>query len=626
MELQLRWFQQESMDAVLSTSLQNPIVGLPTGAGKALMIGRLIRELIRRDPEVRVIMAVHTSKLVSQNVEEFLTQCTRTADLGVACADLGRRQFKNKIVFGTVGTLANNLPALGVRDWIIIDECHRVSDQDGTGYNKLIRYAQHLNPAVRVVGLSATPWREKEGHLADGETFDDIIYDITRGDDFIRLVDEGILCPLTTRASKNKVDLRNVGIIAGEFNGSQAAKAVRDALSATLPEMLASCVGRGQGMVFVSGIENTEYVNEWLNANGETSVCVHSKMPRAAQLQAFKTYADDEARWIVSADKLTTGFNHKNVHTIVLLRPVNSSSLHVQMIGRGTRLHPSKTETLILDFVGNLGRCGPINDPVIPGKKIPGKAGGTAPERECEVCKERCHASIRMCPYCGFEFPPGDVKITSYASDAEAMRRTKPLKMQRKHVWLYHPPSREAMHVKDSHGREYVRMVVDDGFSFLIDKSRFAEYGIDTTLTVNEAVAMIQEHGIAGGMRLWDVSDGKYPRHVRAKKRPSPVDLYWFPAITETAQSEFIRSILDDTPMDENIVKATLRSAKSRLIKYEHCVRQAQILRQQLLRRDMLNTESVTMYVNNIVEQAREAAEAAAAKMKETEGQKEAEK
>ena len=51
---------------------------------------------------------------------------------------------------------------------------------------------------------------------------------------------------------------------------------------------------------------------------------------------------------ILNVNVFTEGFNAKGIDAIVLLRPTLSKGLYAQMVGRGLRLQPGKTDCLIL--------------------------------------------------------------------------------------------------------------------------------------------------------------------------------------------------------------------------------------------------------------------------------------
>jgi DNA repair protein RadD len=84
-----------------------------------------------------------------------------------------------------------------------------------------------------------------------------------------------------------------------------------------------------------------------------------------------------------------------------------------------------KQNCLVLDFAGNTMRLGPINYPTLPKKKREG--GGEPPARVCPQCGTIVHISVKLCPECGYEFPPPK-KLTEQASTEELIAKRQPIK------------------------------------------------------------------------------------------------------------------------------------------------------------------------------------------------------
>jgi len=121
-------------------------------------------------------------------------------------------------------------------------------------------------------------------------------------------------------------------------------------------------------------------------------------------------------KYLVNVNVLTTGFDAPNVDCIVLLRPTASPGLYYQMVGRGFRLCPDKTDCLVLDYGGNILRHGPVDAIQIAERDADGN--GKAPAKECPECQAVIHAAYSVCPDCGYEFPPPDSgKHDAQASD-----------------------------------------------------------------------------------------------------------------------------------------------------------------------------------------------------------------
>lgn len=604
--MKLRWYQEEAVEATLGATSQRHILGLPTGSGKTPVQCEIIRQTLSRNPQARILVGVHTKELVQQTAETF-AKFSPYADIGVACAGLGKKEFHSQVVFGSLGTLANAPGLLGPRDLMMIDECHRVADDAKSGYQKIINTLLARNRSMPITGLSATYWRLGEGLLTEGSTFDEVVYDLCLGENYIRLVDEGYLTPLTAKATPGKtIDMSRVRMTAGEINQGDAAEAVREKLAEVIPDALARSEGRRHGMVFVSGVQNVRFACQLLQELGESAVFVTGDMRKTDRDVAVASYKAQKFRWIVSDSVLTTGFDAPFVDVIVFLRATASSSLNVQMMGRGTRIYPDKPDCLVLDYVGNILRCGPINEPVMPRKK--GEPGsGEAPAKGCPECNEIVHASARLCPCCGYEFPPPKPKIESTASIAEPMVRTKPVKIRQERVWLWHQSLRTYKAVKDARGDEYVRVELMPGFSYLIAHRDFEKHGIPPHLSTDAACEHMRKNPPKPGPMLWDVSDGKYARHVKHKEPPRPDDIYWFASINETARDATIEALQNDRLPTEDVVKAALRKGGTRLIPVEAIWRQIDLLRAAMKKHGVRDPEQIAAYVTGIFDRAREA-------------------
>lgn len=388
----------------------NPVVVMPTGTGKSIVIGGFIWQVMATWPTQRIMMLTHVKELIAQNADKLQTMWP-AAPLGIYSAGLKSRQSYYPITFAGIQSVVNLAPMFGHVDIIIIDECHTVSPNDDTSYQKFIADLKAINPNLRVIGLSATPYRLGLGMITEGGIFTDIACDMTTLDAFNWFFDEGFLSPLIPRPTKTELDVSDVKKRGGEFIDKDLQRAVdkSEITEAALREAMELAHGRRRVLVFTTGVDHTEHVTDALRLLGESAVCVHSKMGDKERDASLAAHRNGEARWMVNNNVLTTGYDDAEIDCIVMLRPSNSPGLWVQMLGRGTRpfyasgfdlnttegrlaaiANSVKKNCLVLDFAGNTMRLGPINDPVIPKRK--GKGGGPPPVKFCEREKMRNHA------------------------------------------------------------------------------------------------------------------------------------------------------------------------------------------------------------------------------------------
>uniref|UniRef100_A0AAU6W1G7 DNA/RNA helicase protein n=1 Tax=Pseudomonas phage Pavpe01 TaxID=3138545 RepID=A0AAU6W1G7_9VIRU len=448
--MQFRWYQDEAINSIhdyfVGGGDGNPVVALPTGTGKSVVIGGFTQRVFETWPWQRFLVLTHVKELIEQNANK-LSQIWPAAPIGVYSAGLRAKDTAQPIIFGGVGSVVNNVAAFGHRDLVLIDECHLLSNNDSSMYQKIISHLKLINPYVKVVGFTATPYRMKHGMITDDGLFTDICYDMTDIEGFNRLLAEGFLCPPISKPTHTEFDVSSVGMHGGEFAQGQLERAV-DVSEITykcVAEMVEKGHDRHSWLVFASGISHAEHVAETLQAFGINAAAVHSKLPTAVRDERIAAFKAGKLRCIVNNGVLTTGFDHPPVDLIAVMRPTMSPGLWVQMLGRGTRpynwMNPGdvdpfafpyvKYNCLVLDFAGNTRRLGPINDPVIP--KKPGKGGGDAPVRICDNCGCYNHASARWCGGSPFPTPSGcgheftfEPKLFAGASDAPLLRSDQP--------------------------------------------------------------------------------------------------------------------------------------------------------------------------------------------------------
>lgn len=422
-----RWYQENAIKSAFSfTGYEkgiHPLIVLPTGSGKSLVIAEIIKRTLEAWPDQRVLVLTHRKELVAQNEEELL-EVWPEAPAGVFSAGLKRREVK-RITFAGIQSVYRTPEFFTHFNLIIVDEAHLIPDK---GMGMYRRFLKELD--VPVIGLTATPFRMGQGRLTDGDDslFGEIIYDISQGSSFVKLIDEGYLANLETKRTGTKVDVSSARIRAGEFVPDDLREAVdrAEVTNAAIDEIVRQGKKRKHWLIFAIDTTHADHIGERLTALGVSNAAVHTKMDgdRSIVLEQFK---EGKIRAVVNVNVLTTGFNHRGIDLIALLRPTASASLHIQMLGRGMRVHPNKPEgCLVLDFAGNTERLGPINDVRI-GPKRKGDKQGEPITKVCETCDGIVPIATRVCPQCGTPFEmkeQGATKLTNTASSAVVVERT----------------------------------------------------------------------------------------------------------------------------------------------------------------------------------------------------------
>lgn len=439
-----RWYQDECETAIFNYFKKgnkgNPVCALPTGTGKSVIIANFIKHIFECWPNQRVMMLTHVKKLISQNAEKLMSVWP-VAPMGIYSAGLNSREMTMPVVFGGVQSVApaikrsleNNddkplhLKHFGWRDLLIIDEAHLLSPLEDTQYQYIISELKKINPKLKIIGFTATPYRLKQGMITDdGGIFTDVCYDITGFESFNRLIYEGYLAPLISRPTKSRIDISNIRLSNGDFNSKQAESEAEKIIYEGLAETCELGQDRKHWLIFAAGIDNSEHIASMLNSFGISAIASHSKLTEQENDARMRAFEAGEFRALVGMNKYTTGYDFPAIDLIADFQPTMSPGKHVQKGGRGTRPSPEtgKENCLFLDFAGNVLRLGPINDPVKPRK--PGKGGGEAPVRICDVCGIYNHASARVCASCGNEFT-FETKIFSNSFGGEVLKSDAPI-------------------------------------------------------------------------------------------------------------------------------------------------------------------------------------------------------
>ena len=275
-------------------------------------------------------------------------------------------------------------------------------------------------PDLRVVGLTATPYRLDGGHLCEGEghLFDSVVYEysIAQG------IRDGFLSPLSSKATKTLIDVGDVGKRSGEFITEQleAVASELNVVNGACDEIVKHAGARRSWLAFCVGVVHAELVRDALRARGIDAEMVLGETPDDERDRIIEEFRAGRLTCIVSVMVLSYGFNVPFVDLVALLRPTCSTGLYVQQVGRGTRKADGKDNCLVLDFAGNVRRFGPVDDPRIHTKA--GNGEGEAPTKTCPECDEIVALAAAECPGCGYEFPAkAKIKHAAQADSAEIL-------------------------------------------------------------------------------------------------------------------------------------------------------------------------------------------------------------
>lgn len=405
MKMTLRPYQEEAVAAVyehLRHNDDNPCVVLPTGTGKSLVLGQIATDAVTVW-NGRVLILAHVRELLEQNADKIRRICPEIG-IGIYSAGLNRRDTDTPVLVAGIQSVYRRACELGPFDLVIVDEAHLVP-ADGEGmYRTFIEEARVVNPHVRVIGLTATPYRLKGGEI----------------------------CRLRSRGGRARADLSGVHVRGGEFVASEmeAAMDQDNLVRSACQEIVELTRDRNSVLIFATGVAHCQHVAaEIIRISGKECGVITGDTPSGERAETISRFKGEQVpdtlfepkpplKFLANVNVLTTGFDATNVDCVVLLRPTMSTGLYVQMVGRGTRLHPGKDDCLVLDYGGNVLRHGPVDAVRVNSQ---GNGDGEAPAKECPSCGALVHAAYQTCPECGAAFPPPDRQAHEAQADGSAI-------------------------------------------------------------------------------------------------------------------------------------------------------------------------------------------------------------
>tara|TARA_R110000824_G_scaffold172434_1_gene350299 strand:- start:29326 stop:31041 length:1716 start_codon:yes stop_codon:yes gene_type:complete len=409
-----RYYQEESHDAFwnyLRNDIGSPLIVHPTGAGKSLVIAMMVRQA--REYDARVMLLQHRKELIEQNADKIRIHVP-DIEIGINSAGLRRRDTEPDVICAGIQSVYNKAELFGRRELIVIDEVHLVGEKTDSMYGQFLGDIKTINPKIRMGGLTATPFRTGEGPICGKDKmFQKICYESKTG----TLIEEGFLCPITNKAATSTIDTSKIRKNKNEFIEYEMEKVfdTEDNVLSACSEIVNKCHDRHSVLCFAAGVHHAEAVAECLRElTGEDVGCVTGETTDIERSMYLNDFRNNHLRWLVNCNVLTTGFDAPCIDAIAVLRATMSPGLFCQIVGRGLRTDPSKTDCLILDFGENIRRHGSIDAPDYgrascgnQGEKKEGEADADKNGRgkECINCKMDVAANARICPECGFQFP-----------------------------------------------------------------------------------------------------------------------------------------------------------------------------------------------------------------------------
>lgn len=383
--LSLRPYQVDCLnqlwDALYSES--RVLCVLPTASGKSI----IFRKLIER-ADVKSAVILNRDKLVSQTARTL-----SGLDVGVYAAGQSSWVSTRGVTVASIHSSDDlTIPDLKL---IICDEAHNLNEG---------RYRRFIerHPMAKVVGFTATPWRNNSPIYGEGEFFKRVTFKRS----IKQMIDEGWICPAISKLPPEAWRTEGLRTSGGEFVEKDVLKLVsnKTKVRSQVLDALPRLADRKKVIWVCASIEHAEDVAAEIIAAGDDCLVLHSKSPNREYLtEVYESPLGP--RHLVSVMMVTEGYDYPAIDAVVLMRPTKSVTLMVQIIGRALRLYPGKVNALCLDYGEVINNCGSLMNPRIreKGKREKGAGIGEITVKVCRECLSYIDAGVYECPDCGAE-------------------------------------------------------------------------------------------------------------------------------------------------------------------------------------------------------------------------------
>jgi DNA repair protein RadD len=401
----LRDYQQKLIEQYrekLLAGISRICLTAPTASGKTVIFCEITRQAIAESK--RVLIIAHRNELLTQPRDKLQGFFGITAGIIKAGRDKDQRP-QSLVQIASVQTLharafRSKTMELPPAEIVIIDECHHVRART---YQSIIE----AYPNAIIIGLTATPCR------GDGRGLGNVFDALIECPQIRELIELGYLVKPKIFAPPPP-DLRGVKVAStGDYQINQLSDRMdTDALVGDVVEHWLRHAERRRTVMFAVDIAHSVHIVRELVKAGVKAEHLDGSTPQDDREAILARLASGETEAVCNVGVLTEGFDLCDIGCIALVRPTRSLGLFRQMIGRGLRPAPGKSDVIILDHSGGVHRHGRPDDPIQWTLHADKRAANAAhavrlqehrdPFCECSACG---HLRMRgmACDNCGWE-------------------------------------------------------------------------------------------------------------------------------------------------------------------------------------------------------------------------------
>ena len=408
----------------------------PTGSGKTLTASHIVRDAVSKN--CQTLFIVHREPLVEQTVATLTRYGVAASTIGYIKAGYPAPAGDELVIVASIQTLARRDYPTGI-GLVIFDECHTTAFYQTA--QDLIQYYSQAPllqwSKVKFLHLTATPYRTKAK-----EGFCNFVQRKVLAPDISELIKMGYLCSARHFGYGGLLDFAKLETGSdGDYKKSQLNTVCSDPEynQQIVDKYLEICPHR-KAIAFSAGVEQSKLLTKLLREKGIVAEHIQAETPTVERQAIFTRFKQGITQILSSVGTLTEGFDEPTVEAVILARPTKSLALLIQMCGRGLRIHPDKEDCFLLDFGENFKRLGFLTSDRPVSLCPQPKRNDAEKTKDCPNCGVTMSVFTRICPECGYEFPPSDEVETADSLlskfgellDPETTAKVKYIRAQRK--------------------------------------------------------------------------------------------------------------------------------------------------------------------------------------------------
>jgi DNA repair protein RadD len=336
------------------------IIVAPTAFGKSIVIASIAKEVGER------LLVIQPSKeLLEQNYNKFIAL---GGEASIYSAAMGEKEIGN-VTYATIGSIvkvAGKFKEMGITK-VIIDECDRFPREP----NGMLR--RFLNGAgiVHTLGLTATPLKLQTNLGEDFKPFSKLVMLTNRSKKgnffkkiiYVAQIQEMVELGFWSRLEYQSYDFNTGDLVYNTTGAEYSDVSIKRAYKSQnigdkIVKKVEQLYGRKSILIAVPSIDEAKE----LTTRIPSCRAVYSDMPSAERNEIINDFKAGRLRCITQVNILSVGFDYPELDCIITGRPTASLSWWYQFVGRVTRIHPNKSEGLVVDFVGAVPKFGKVED------------------------------------------------------------------------------------------------------------------------------------------------------------------------------------------------------------------------------------------------------------------------